>query len=57
MKSFAAFNISSVPHSLNCDVDLLANVASRLVPSNGLMPDTFSVEILYMPSIPDNITN
>jgi hypothetical protein len=32
-------------------------VASRLIPLDGLMPDTFSVELLYMPSIPDNITN
>jgi hypothetical protein len=38
-------------------LDLLANVASRLIPSDGLMPDTFSVELLYMPSIPNNITN
>jgi hypothetical protein len=57
IKSFVAFNISFVPRSLNCDVDLLANVASRLIPSDGLMPDTFSVEILYRPSIPDNITS
>jgi ribonuclease HI len=57
IKSFDAFNISPIPRSLNCDVDLLANVASRLIPSEGLMPDTFSVELLYRPSIPDNITS
>jgi hypothetical protein len=57
IKSFDSFNISYVPHSLNYDVDLLVNVASRLIPSNRLMPDTFSVELLYRPSIPDNITS
>jgi hypothetical protein len=56
IKSFAAFNISSIPRSLNCDVDFLANVASRLIPSDRLMLDIFSVELLCMPSIPD-ITN
>jgi hypothetical protein len=52
-----AFNISHVPRSLNYDAYLLANVASRLIPSEGIMPDTFSVELLYKPSVPDNVTN
>jgi hypothetical protein len=56
-QTFDAFNISHVPHSLNYDVDLLANVTSKLIPSEGIMLDTFSVELLYRPSIPDNITN
>jgi hypothetical protein len=42
---------------LNYDVDFLANIASRLIPSDGLMPDSFSVELLYRPSIPNNIVN
>jgi hypothetical protein len=57
VKNFDAFNISPIPRSLNYDVDILANVASKLIPSEGIMPDTFSVELLYKPSIPDNITN
>jgi hypothetical protein len=57
IKSFDAFNISLVPRSLNFDVDLLANVASRIIPSENLLPDTFSMELLYRPSIPDNVTN
>jgi ribonuclease HI len=48
IKNFDAFNISIVPHSLNYDAYLLANVASRLIPSEGIMSDTFSVELLYM---------
>jgi hypothetical protein len=39
------------------DVDLLANVASRIIPSENLLPNTFYVELLYRPSIPDNVTN
>jgi hypothetical protein len=36
---------------------LLANVASRLTSSEELMLGAFSIEILYKPSIPDNITS
>jgi hypothetical protein len=34
---------------------LLANVAPRLIPLDKLMHDSFSIELLYMPSIPNNI--
>jgi len=54
---FVSFNISSIPCPLNCDVDLLANVASTLIPSNRLMPNTFSIEILYRPLVLDNVTS
>jgi hypothetical protein len=57
INSFDAFNISLVPRSLNFDVDLLANVASRIIHSENLLHDTFSVELLYRPLIPDNVTN
>jgi hypothetical protein len=46
-----------IPHFLNCDVDLLVNVVSILIPSEGLMPGTFFVESLYKTSIENNITN
>ena len=54
---FLAFNIKSVPRSQNFDADLLANTASRLIPPEGLSPQTFSIELMYRPSIPDNVTN
>jgi hypothetical protein len=57
IKHFDAFNINHVPRSLNYDADLLDNVASRLIPSEGILLDTFSVELLYRPSIPNNVTN
>jgi len=35
----------------------LANVASKLIPSEDFSPDRFSIELIFRPSIPDNITN
>jgi hypothetical protein len=55
--NFESFNISLVPHSLNYDAYLLENVASKLIPSEGMIPDTFSMELLYRSSVPDNIFN
>jgi ribonuclease HI len=57
MKKISAFNINSIPRSNNVEADLLANVASKLLPADGLSPNAFSVELLFRPSIPDNITN
>ena len=50
-------NISSVPRIQNASVNLLANVASKLIPSQEFSPDRFSIELIFRPSIPDNITN
>ena len=55
--SFSAFNIKSVPRSQNFNTDILANTASRLILPEGLSPQTFSIELMYRPSIPDNVTN
>jgi ribonuclease HI len=57
MSKFSSFNINSIPRLNNSEADLLANVASKLLPADGLSPDAFSVELLFQPSIPDNITN
>ena len=54
---FIAFNISSIPRLQNASADLLANVASKLIPSEDFSPDRFSIELIFRPSIPDNITN
>ena len=53
--SFSTFNIKYVPRSQNFDVDLLANTTSRLIPHEGLSPQTFSIELMYRPSITDNV--
>ena len=45
------------PRIQNQEADLLANVASKLIPSENLTPDFFSVELIFRHSIPDNIFN
>jgi hypothetical protein len=57
MNRFAAFNINYILILNNLEVDLLANIASKLFPTEGLSPNTFSIELLFRPSVPDNITN
>ena len=54
---FTAFNISPIPRLENASVDLLANVSSKLIPPGYYSPDRFSIELIFRPSIPDNITN
>ena len=54
---FTAFNISPIPRLQNASVDLLANVASKFIPLEDYNPNRFSIELIFRPSIPDNITN
>ena len=54
---FDAFNIMSVPRFQNQEADLLENVASKLIPSENLSSEFFSVEFIFRPSIPDNNIN
>lgn len=54
---FTMFNISPIPRLQNESVDLLANVASNLIPPEDYSPDRFSIELIFRPSVPDNITN
>ena len=57
LPTFSSFNIFSIPYYFNVDADLLENVASRLIPSENFEPNAFSVELIYRPSMPDNVTN
>ena len=57
ISQFLAFNISPIPRSQNAAADLLANIASKLLPYEDYSPDKFSVELIFRPSIPDNVTN
>ena len=57
ISKFEAFTIRSIPHLLNSEADMLANVASNLSPSDDFSHDKFSVELIYRSSIPGNITN
>ena len=57
MNKFEAFNIKSIPRTLNHEADMLANAASNLCPSDDFSHEKFSVKLIYRPSVPDNITN
>jgi hypothetical protein len=57
MHKFYAFNINCIPILGNFDADLLANVASKKFSTERLSPNTFSIDLLFRPSIPDNVTN
>jgi hypothetical protein len=57
MQKISTFNINFIPRLSNLEVHLLANVASKLLPGEGLSPNVFSIELFFRPSIPDNITN
>ena len=51
--NFHAFNIVSIPRLKNATANLLATSIARLVPTNNIC----SIELLFRPSVPDNITN
>ena len=53
LTNFDAFNIISIPRLKNAATHLLATSAARLVPTN----NRCSIELLFRPSVPDNITN
>lgn len=47
ISQFDAFNIIYVPHSQNFGIDLLANVASMLIPTKKkISHDKFSIELI-----------
>lgn len=51
-----AFNISPLPRLQNASADLLANIASKLIPPKDYSLDRFSIELVFIPSIPKNVT-
>ena len=57
MNKFKDFNTRSIPCSLNSEAGMLANVTSNICPSDDSSHDKFSIEFIYGPSIPYNITN
>jgi len=52
-----AFNIFVIPHSNNVVVDYLAMITSILSPLEDFEASGFVVELIYRPSILDNVTN
>jgi hypothetical protein len=57
IEHFEAFNITVVPRTKNTLVDSLATAASRLSPLEDYEASRFTVELLYKPSVPNNISN
>ena len=57
INKFEAFNIKSIPRAMNSKANMLANAISNLCPSVDFSHDKFFVELIYSPSIPNNITN
>ena len=51
--SFNPFNISSIPRLQNVAADFLVVFVARIVPTN----NKCSIELIFRPSIPDNVTN
>jgi hypothetical protein len=55
--NFLTFKIITIPRSKNILADSLDTIASRLSPLEDHEASRFAIELLYKPSIPDNITN
>jgi hypothetical protein len=51
--SFESFDIEFIPHCQKVVANILANAASKYT----LLNDGISVEIMFRPSILDNVTN
>jgi hypothetical protein len=54
---FEDFNITTIPRANNILVDSLATAASRLSPLEDYEASQFTVEFLYKPSVPNNISS
>ena len=46
MNKFEDFNIRSIPHCLNFEVDMLSNMACNIYPSDDFSHDKFSIELI-----------
>jgi len=57
IEHFEAFNITTVSRKKNTLVDSLAIAASRLSSLEDYEASRFTVELLYKPSVPNNIYN
>jgi hypothetical protein len=57
IERFDAFNITAIPREKNILADSLATTTSRLSPLEYYEASRFTVELLYKPSVPNNISN
>jgi hypothetical protein len=54
---FESFNITAIPKEKNILFDSLTTAASRLSPLEDYESSWFTMELLYKPSVPNNISN
>jgi hypothetical protein len=57
IENFEVFNITVVPRMQNTLADALATTTSRLSPLEDYEASRFTVEFLYKPPVPNNISN
>jgi ribonuclease HI len=57
IEHFEAFNIAAIPRAKNTLVESLATTASKLSALEDYEASRFTVELLYKPSVPNNIAN
>jgi hypothetical protein len=57
IENFEAFNITTIPRAKNILVDSLVTTASRLSPLEYYEASHFTMELIYKPSVPINISN
>jgi hypothetical protein len=57
MEHFESFNITTIPSAKNILVDSLAMDASRLSPLEDYEASQFTLELVYKPLVPNNISN
>jgi len=55
--NFDSFNITYIPQGKNQDADLMAGMATKLFPDLRLNKNKYYVELIFKPSVPDNISN
>jgi hypothetical protein len=57
IKHFEAFNITTIPITKNTLTNSMATASSRLSPLEDYKGSQFTVELLYKPLVPNNISN
>jgi len=55
--SFGSLNTTYIPREQNQNADLMASMAAKLLPDFRLKKNKCYVQLIFRPSVPDNISN
>lgn len=55
--NFDSFNITYIPRGKNQDANLMVGMATKLLPDLRLNNNKYYFELIFRPSVPDNISN